>query len=120
MIIAGCGIHRVIGNDPAVDLYIDLINAVTQILIMIRCNAIVFQQTFLKLRFPCLIIGRGVCICCRALISRCIYLIRRFNLLSVETDNSLLLGAGDFPQAVRESTITAVSTTIISLYFMFL
>ena len=83
MIITGCGIHRDVRNNLGVNLYIDLINAVTQIFIMIRRDAIVFQQAFLKLLFPRLIIGRGVCILGRVLISRCISLIRRFNLCAV-------------------------------------
>ena len=48
MIVAGRGIDRDKGNDLAVDLHIDLINTVAQILIVMRCDAIIFQQTLFK------------------------------------------------------------------------
>ena len=48
MIVAGRGIDRDKGNDLAVDLYIDLINAVAQILIVMRRDTVIFQQAFFK------------------------------------------------------------------------
>ena len=113
MIIAGCGIHRDIRNDFSVDLYIDLINAVTQILIMVRRDTIVFQQTFLKLRFLRLIIAGFSSAGASPSFdgSTCV---------PAETDDALLSGVGNFPQAERESTITAASNRIKDLYFIFI
>ena len=48
MIVTGRGIDRDKGNDLAVDLYIDLINAVAQILIVMRRDTVIFQQTLFK------------------------------------------------------------------------
>ena len=48
MIVAGRGIDRDKGNDLAVDLYIDLINTVAQILIVMRRDTVIFQQTLFK------------------------------------------------------------------------
>ena len=48
VIVAGRGIDRDKGNDLAVDLYIDLINTVAQILIVMRRDTVIFQQTLFK------------------------------------------------------------------------
>ena len=56
MIVAGRGIDRDKGNDLAVDLYIDLINAVAQILIVMRRDTVIFQQTLFKPGY----VSRGV------------------------------------------------------------
>ena len=62
MIIACRGIHRDIGNDLAVDLYVDLIDAIVQLLVVVRFDAVVFQQAFLKLGLPRVIRG-GIPVC---------------------------------------------------------
>ena len=53
VIIAGRGVHRNIGNGLAVDLHIDLINAVAQIFVVFRRDAVVLQQALFKLDLPC-------------------------------------------------------------------
>ena len=62
MIIACRGIHRDIGNDLAVDLYVDLIDTIVQLLVVVRFDAVVFQQAFLKLGLPRVIRG-GIPVC---------------------------------------------------------
>ena len=53
VVIAGRGVHRNIGNGLAVDLHIDLINAVAQIFVVFRRDAVVLQQALFKLDLPC-------------------------------------------------------------------
>ena len=60
MIVSGRGIHRDIGNDLPVNLHIDLIDPTAQILVMIRHNAIVFQQALFKLDLPFVVPGRSL------------------------------------------------------------
>ena len=48
MIVTGRGVDCDKGNDLAVDLHIDLINTVTQILIVMRRDTVIFQQTLFK------------------------------------------------------------------------
>ena len=53
VVIAGRGVHRNIGNGLAVDFHIDLINAVAQIFVVFRRDAVVLQQALFKLDLPC-------------------------------------------------------------------
>ncbi len=48
MIVTGRGVDRDKGNELAVDLHIDLINTVAQILIVMRRDTVIFQQTLFK------------------------------------------------------------------------
>ena len=52
MVITSRGIHHDIGNDLAVDLYIDLIHSIVQLLVVIRPDTVIVQQTFFKRNFP--------------------------------------------------------------------
>lgn len=53
VVIAGRGVHRNVGDDLAVDLHIDLINAAAQIFIIFRRDAVALQQALFKLDLPC-------------------------------------------------------------------
>ena len=59
---AGCRIHRNIWDNLSVNFHIDLIYTVFQFLVMIWLDAVVFQQTFFKCSFPCVICG-AVLVC---------------------------------------------------------
>lgn len=64
VIITGRGIHRNVGDDLAVDLHIDLINAAAQIFVVFRRDAVVLQQALFKLDLPCFLRAGGR-LCCR-------------------------------------------------------
>ena len=51
VVIAGRGVHRNIGNGLAVDLHIDLINAVAQIFVVFRGDVVIFPKAFFKIGF---------------------------------------------------------------------
>ena len=57
VVVTGCRIHRNIGNNLSINFYVDLIYAVFQFLVIIWLDAVVFQQTFFKRSFPCVISG---------------------------------------------------------------
>ena len=64
VVIAGRGVHRNVGDDLAVDLHIDLINAAAQIFIIFRRDAVVLQQALFKLDLPRFLRACGR-LCCR-------------------------------------------------------
>ena len=62
VVVTGCRIHRNIWDNLSVNFHIDLIYTVFQFLVMIWLDAVVFQQTFFKCSFPCVICG-AVLVC---------------------------------------------------------
>lgn len=57
MVVAGRGIDRDVGHDFAVDLHIDLIDAVSEILVVVGRDAVVFEQAPFKLGLPAVAAG---------------------------------------------------------------
>ena len=57
MEITGRGIHGHIRYDLPVNLYIDLIDPISQVFVMIRLYAVFIQQRLLKICLPCRICG---------------------------------------------------------------
>ena len=57
VVVAGRGIDRDVGHDFAVDLHIDLIDAVSEILVVVGRDAVVFEQAPFKLGLPAVAAG---------------------------------------------------------------
>ena len=119
VVIAGRGVHRNIGNGLAVDLHIDLINAVAQIFVVFRRDAVVLQQALFKLDLPCFLRTGGRLRRRRGLNCRGGFLycggLRRFRLGRLLGGRNCLgsvLSARPFsqPAKARSSTATRMAT----------